>query len=137
MKISRIAKTFALVVVVAATSTLPAFSIMQTPGFGRPIKSQADLVAYLNVADHLGFPLSKLSSEELQEFIKSISFNAKGVTGFRYDILQNELTPSEINTVITAFRIRALTNPKQQVLYNYACIGHACVYAPHFVCENC
>ena len=66
----------------------------------RVIRSRADLQQYLAVAAQTGSPLNALSPGARRRFLASMKFNAAGVTTFRYDDLQNELTVRQAYDVL-------------------------------------
>ena len=72
-----------------------------------PIKSARDLQSYRNSG--LDSPLDKLSSRNKAQFLRSLTFNEKGLTGFRYDVLEKDLTPTEIYAVLALFGSQHLT----------------------------
>lgn len=122
-----------------------------------PIKSRADLFAYLHgVAAPLS-PLSKLSPGARDRFLASLTFNENGITGFSYEDLKNELSPMDIYKVLTLFGaqrdialIRGLRaqNPSDALLVaspslapddheGYACVGRAtCNVRPSYICMS-
>jgi hypothetical protein len=67
------------------------------------IRSQSDLQQYLSLTAATGSPLSALSSGARDRFLSSITFGAKGITGFHYTDLQSELTASQIHAVLALF----------------------------------
>jgi hypothetical protein len=67
------------------------------------IRSAADLQRYVAATAQSGSPLSALSQSGLQRFVSSVTFNSGGITGFRYDDLQSELTASQIYDVLSLF----------------------------------
>jgi len=67
------------------------------------IRSQSDLQRYLSATPDSAPPLGLLSSGARQRFLSNLTFNAAGVTGFRYDDLQNELTASQAYSVLALF----------------------------------
>ena len=73
-----------------------------------PIKSARDLQSYRNSG--LDSPLDKLSSRNKAQFLRSLTFNEKGLTGFRYDVLEQDLTPTEIYAVLALFGSQHLTS---------------------------
>lgn len=79
---------------------------MGTPAAMTPlgiIRSQSDLQRYLSATANSGSPLSALSSRGRTRFLSSVTFNKRGITGFRYDDLQSELTASQIFDVLHLF----------------------------------
>jgi hypothetical protein len=79
---------------------------LRTPAVVKPvgtIRSQSDLKRYLSATETSGSPLSALSSGGRERFLSSITFGAKGISGFRYAELQSELTASQIYDVLALF----------------------------------
>lgn len=68
-----------------------------------PIKSSIDLKLYLQATPEQASPLSKLSPDSRQRFLSSLTFNEKGITGYYYGDLVNELTASEIYQILSLF----------------------------------
>jgi hypothetical protein len=68
-----------------------------------PIKSAEDLREYLYSSNFHTGPLKKLSEAGRQRFIGSLTFNEKGLTGFRYEDLKAELTVSQIYKILSLF----------------------------------
>jgi len=68
-----------------------------------PIKSRVDLDVHLSKAGEIDSPLLRLSSAGRQGFIDSLTFNDRGLTGFRYSDLEAELSPSEIYAILSLF----------------------------------
>lgn len=68
-----------------------------------PVKSADDLRAFLSKAKASENPLSKLDVQARQDFIESISFNEKGLTGYNYSILESNLTLPQIRNVLALF----------------------------------
>jgi len=67
-----------------------------------PIKSESDLRRHLRDVrkSDIGSPFAYLSAESRKRFAESVKFNEKGVTSYRYDVLERELTPSQIYQVL-------------------------------------
>jgi len=79
---------------------------VKAPGVVTPsgiIRSQSDLQQYLSATAATGSPLGALSSGARDRFLSSITFGAKGITGFHYTDLQSELTASQIHDVLALF----------------------------------
>jgi len=70
-----------------------------------PIRSQVDLQRYLSATATPGSPLGALSSDARMRFLSSITFNEKGITGFKYSDLQSELTANQIVAVLQLFGV--------------------------------
>lgn len=83
-----------------------------------PIKSKHDLNQHVVLLKrkNLHSPLRYLSNSSLKRFVASISFNEKGITGYRYDDLEKELTLSQAYEVLSLFgqqyNLGHLTNAK-------------------------
>jgi hypothetical protein len=73
------------------------------PTTATPIRSQSDLERYLSSTSNSVSPLRALSAGARDRFISSITFNAKGITGFHYTDLQSELTASQVYDVLKLF----------------------------------
>lgn len=69
----------------------------------RQLSQKNELDAYVESTPAALSPLSKLSPPARERFLASITFNEKGITGFRHDDLQVELSPSEIYRVLSLF----------------------------------
>lgn len=67
-----------------------------------PIKSSAELQQHMMSAG-MNSPLSWLSTPARKRFIASLRFNEKGITSFKYEDLQAELTASQIYQVLSLF----------------------------------
>lgn len=79
---------------------------VQAPGVVTPsgiIRSQSDLEHYLSATATTGSPLDALSHGARERFLSSITFSAKGISGFHYTDLQSELTASQISDVLALF----------------------------------
>lgn len=66
-----------------------------------PIKSQGDLEKIL--ASGISTPLELLPAKQKAAFVSSLSFNEKGVTGFRYDVLEANLTVTQAYSLLALF----------------------------------
>jgi hypothetical protein len=73
------------------------------------VKSHVSLLAYQQITPDVVSPLSKLSPAGKAEFLASLTFNENGVTGFNYRVLENELTPTQIYSVLALFGAQHLT----------------------------
>jgi hypothetical protein len=73
---------------------------------GGIIRSQSDLQRYLTATATTGSPLSALSSGARERFLSSITFGAKGISGFRFADLQSDLTVSQIYDVLGLFGVQ-------------------------------
>lgn len=70
-----------------------------------PIKSSSDLKQHLRAVESskVASPLARLSRDARDRFVASVTFNEKGVTGYRTDALEGELTVSQIYQVLALF----------------------------------
>ena len=73
-----------------------------------PIQSSKDLATYLSTQG-TDSPLNLLSQRGKRDFLESLTFNKKGLTGLRHDMLEKELTPTQIYRVLALFGEQALT----------------------------
>lgn len=67
-----------------------------------PIHSSADLASYLESRGP-DSPLGRLSPAASKRFIDSLTFNENGLTGFRTDDLQSELTATQAYRILELF----------------------------------
>ena len=69
------------------------------------IKTQHDLNQHILSSGNKksNSPLNYLSRSGQKNFVSSITFNEKGITGYRYDILEKELTLSQIYEILALF----------------------------------
>lgn len=74
-----------------------------------PVKSQQTLRAYQSITPEVLSPLGKLSARARADFLSSLTFNEKGLTGFNYRLLEDELTPSQVHGVLALFGAQYLT----------------------------
>lgn len=72
-----------------------------------PIKTQADLEAYLRLTPMRRSPFNRLAPAPRKEFIESLSFNENGLTGYKYRVLEEELTPTESYRILALFGSQA------------------------------
>ena len=72
-----------------------------------PIKSNQDLNDYL--AAQQVTPLDKFSATARQDFLDSLVFGEKGLASFRYDLLEKELTPTDIYSLLSLFGLQGGT----------------------------
>lgn len=75
-----------------------------------PIKTESDLREYLNSSSVNTGPLKRLSEAGRDRFLSSLTFNEKGVSSFRYEDLQAELTVSQIYQVLALFGAQDVTS---------------------------
>jgi|GEM_PF-2724590 len=68
-----------------------------------PIRSHRDLARHLRLARDEGSPLFALSNEARRRFLASLSFNENGLTGYRYDDLERELTATQAYLILALF----------------------------------
>lgn len=73
-----------------------------------PIRSRGDLDQYLAAHKMTASPLDAFPPGLRQMFLSSLTFNEKGITGFRYDVLES-LTPTEIYKVLSLFGAQGFT----------------------------
>jgi hypothetical protein len=74
------------------------------------IGSLRDLDSYLRMTARSGSPLDRLSPLGRARFLASLTFNKTGVTGFRYDDLQADLSASQIYQVLSLFGLQRDTS---------------------------
>lgn len=75
-----------------------------------PIHSKADLDAYLARTTATDSAFAPLSPEGYRQFINHLSFNEKGLSGFRISELHRELTPDQVRKILTLFGYQHMTN---------------------------
>lgn len=68
-----------------------------------PVKSAADLAAYVATTPKNVSPLERLSPAAKNRFLKGLVFNERGLAGFDYSDLQAELSATEIYQVLRLF----------------------------------
>ncbi len=93
---------------ISGCSTTERFAAVGAAGVVAPmgtIRSQGDLQRYLAATAKSGSPLDALSSSARARFLSSITFNEKGITGFRYGDLQSELTARQMFDVLHLFGV--------------------------------
>ncbi len=100
MKLQSVVSALALTLLpLTSTGALAANKLVVSPVLSSPkamISSAGDLNKYLQSATRSASPLGALSPNGRGRFLASLSFNQRGLTGFRYDDLQAELTPTQI-----------------------------------------
>lgn len=126
------------------------------------IQSRQELQQYLDGTVVNKSPLGRLSAAARQTFLSSLRFNEKGLTSFRYDVLEDNLTPTEIYTILRLFGAQqtvpmmqaahAQTNTDMLLLIgghgelddgkdhkDYRCVSRAtCKKAMRYICtSNC
>lgn len=67
------------------------------------IASERDLATYLHVTADSASPLDRLSPQGRARFLRSLTFGKKGLTGFHYGDLREELSASQIYGVLRLF----------------------------------
>lgn len=67
------------------------------------IKSANDLKKYLLTTAKSGSPLDRLSPDARARFLTSLTFNDRGLTGFRFVDLRDELPPTQIYQILSLF----------------------------------
>lgn len=75
-----------------------------------PIKSQADLAAYLRTTPANQNPINLLSHGAQDRFVKSLAFNEAGLTSFDYGDLRAELSASQIYRLLSLFGMQHTVN---------------------------
>lgn len=75
-----------------------------------PITSAATLRQYNKMTAADSNPLQALSADARQRFVDSITFNEKGITGYRYVELESELTPTQISKILSLFGVQRNTS---------------------------
>jgi hypothetical protein len=73
-----------------------------------PIRSAAELASYLESREP-DSPLDHLSPAALRRFIDSLTFNENGLTGYRTDDLQSELTATQAYRILALFGVQRTT----------------------------
>jgi hypothetical protein len=76
-----------------------------------PIKSRAALNSYMRDGGGKRPPLSYLSNGAQQRFVRSITFNESGVTGYSYNDLERELTLTQ------AYEVLGLIGEQQNIKF--------------------
>ena len=72
-----------------------------------PIKSNADLNTYL--ASNIITPFDALPQSEKQVFMDSLMFSTNALGSFNYAVLEDNLTPTEIYSVLALFGFQSIT----------------------------
>lgn len=75
-----------------------------------PIKSAADLKNYIIMTPNRVSALRYLPAQAKETFLGSLTFNEKGLTGFNYKVLQDNLTPNQTSQVLALFGQQHLTD---------------------------
>ncbi|MDM5182315.1 hypothetical protein PO883_34710, partial [Massilia sp. DJPM01] len=89
-----------------------ATSAMQTSALAShmaTITSSAQLTRYMKMTPPQENLLSALSEAARKRFLESLTFNEKGITGYRYAELESELTPTQIAKILSLFGSQANT----------------------------
>lgn len=79
-----------------------------------PIRSREQLDSYLHRTPKGQSPLDRLSPPAKSRFIESLTFNETGLTGFRYDDLQAELSASQAYRILSLFGAQHTTRMLKQ-----------------------
>ena len=66
-----------------------------------PVRSERDITAYTRT--NKASPLDALPANARKVFLDSVTFNEKGITGFRYDVLEKHLTPTQSFAILSMF----------------------------------
>lgn len=128
--------------------------------FLAPVKSERDLSEHLATKLGRGSPLDQLSTHARERFLGSLTFNPVGLTGFRYDDLEAELSVTQAYQVLSLFgaqdtlsklRLRQATDQDVTLIglyaagapqvpndhYNYECVGRAtCKWGINYICMS-
>ncbi len=72
--------------------------------FHAPVKSQMDLRNFM--ASNRTTALDALSQNSKRDFIGSLKFTKKGLSSFNYNVLEAELTPTEIYGILSMFGLQ-------------------------------
>lgn len=75
-----------------------------------PIKSSSDLATYLRITPKAASPLNRLSPGAQRRFLKSLTFNENGLTGYEYVDLVAELPAAGIYNVLGLFGAQHTTS---------------------------
>lgn len=91
-----------------AASVSPQFCMIQSVRsdmglLSAPIRSRKDLSRHMRDARETGSPLRALSKQGTRKFIASLRFNEYGLTSYRYDILEQELSVTDAYLVLSLF----------------------------------
>ncbi len=70
------------------------------------IRTQATLNEYLQTTPRGASPLDALSPAGRARFLSSLTFSPKGVSTFRYDDLQAELSPHQVFEILALFGLQ-------------------------------
>jgi hypothetical protein len=73
-----------------------------------PIQSRSDFDTYL--AEHSASAIHSLSHGGREAFLTSLVFTEKGLGSFNYQVLENELTPTQIQEVLALFGLGELVS---------------------------
>lgn len=93
----------------ASANTLTELQRRELALASAPIKSAADLTAYLAAAGNRTTPFTRMSDAARGRFIQSITFNENGITGFSYQDIQSEMSPTEIYQLLSLFGAQHVT----------------------------
>lgn len=70
-----------------------------------PIRSRAQLAQFLAHTPAADSPFSKLSPAARKRFVSSVTFNERGITGFRYGDLEMELSATDAYRILSLFGV--------------------------------
>lgn len=73
------------------------------------IRSLSDLEKYVSVFGDANSAFAPLSAEAQSTFFQSLKFSEKGLSSFKYKVLEDELTPTQIYKVLSLFGMQHLT----------------------------
>ncbi len=73
------------------------------------IKSANHLERYLSAFGEDNTPFAALSTASRNELYKSLTFSDLGLSGFNYKLLEAELTPTQIHSLLSLFGLQHLT----------------------------
>lgn len=68
-----------------------------------PVKSKRSLEYFMLSVSNSTSPLNSLSKQGRAQFLESLTFNEKGLTSFDAEILEEELTPTQIYRLLSLF----------------------------------
>lgn len=72
------------------------------------VRSHQDLRAY--AMTNKASALDALPADARKAFVESVTFNENGITGFRYDVLEQHLTPTQSYAVLAMFGVQHTTS---------------------------
>lgn len=71
---------------------IPKVIAVELDVFVAPIQQREDIQRYRSVNQDGNSPLGLLSPKARETFLQGLTFNEKGISGFRYDVLEEELS---------------------------------------------